>query len=181
MAEPGWLLLAAKIAIAVIVVVVASRATERAGPLLGAMIATLPVSTGPVYVFLAMDHGAAFVSESALMSLAGTSGIVAFVAAHALAAQRFTTLASLALATLAWFAVALALQARVWSFFEAGLLYAATFILAIFGLRRFAAVLHLAAARLNAAAALLIALAVAVGWNVAIPMVLLSRTRGRRR
>lgn len=102
------MLLAAKIAIAVLIVLVASRATERAGPRLGAMIATLPISTGPVYVFLAMDHGAAFVSESARMSLAGTTAIVAFVAAHALAAQRFATAASLALATLAWFAVALA-------------------------------------------------------------------------
>lgn len=262
MAKPDWLLLAAKIAVAVTIVAAASRATERAGPFVGSMIATLPVSTGPVYVFLAMDHGATFVSESARMSLAGTSGIVAFVAAYALAAQRFATLASLALATLAWFAVALALQAREWSFAEACLLYAGSFVLAIRGLRRFAvaieappvprarydlalrallvaavvvattfashafglaaagvlaiypvvftcsvlilqprcggrftasvmvyglkgllgfgvalAVLHLAAARMSAAAALLLALAVAVGWNAALPMVLRTKTQ----
>jgi hypothetical protein len=102
------------------------------------MIATLPVSAGPVYVFLALDHGAAFVSESARMSVAATAATAAFVGAHAVAAQRFATAASLALATLAWFAVALALQLRDWTFAEACLVYAAAFALAIRGLRRFA-------------------------------------------
>jgi hypothetical protein len=131
-------MLAAKIATAAVIVVTASRATERAGPLLGAMIATLPVSTGPVYVFLALDHGAAFISESARMSVAATTAIAAFVAAHALAAQRFATAPSLALATLAWFAVAFALQLRDWSFAEACLMFIGVFVIAIPCLRRFA-------------------------------------------
>jgi hypothetical protein len=131
-------MLAAKIVAAAIIVVAASRATARAGPLLGAMIATLPVSAGPVYVFLALDHGAAFISESARMSVAATAATAAFVAAHAVAAQHLATPASLASATLAWFAVALALQLRDWSFAEACLIYAAAFVLAIRGLRRFA-------------------------------------------
>lgn len=263
MADPvGWAL-AAKVATAAIIVVAASRATERAGPFLGAMIATLPVSAGPVYAFLAIDHGAAFVSEAARTSVASTAATVAFVAAHAFAAQRFATLASLALATLTWFAAAAALQSRDWSFLEACLLYAGTFLLAIRGLRRFAvavaappvprarfdlalrallvaavvvattfashalgpaaagllatypvvftclvvilqprcggrftasmlvnglkgllgfgvalAVLHLAAARMSAAPALLLALAVAVGWNATLT--LLARSRFKR-
>jgi hypothetical protein len=249
----NWSLLAAKVAAAVAIVVAASRATERAGPLVGAMIATLPVSTGPVYVFLAMDHGAAFVSQAARMSVAATAAIAAFIAAYAFAAQRLRTAASLAVATLAWFATALALQLRDWSFAEACLLFAGSFALAIRGLARFAvtgpapraprarydlalraglvaavvvattaashlagpaatgiiatypvvftclvlifqpacggpftasllvnglrglvgfgtalAVLHLAAARMSAAAALLVALAVAVGWNLTL-------------
>ena len=69
MTDPGGLVLAAKVAAAAIFVVTASRATERADPFLGAMIGTLPVSAGPVYVFLAMDHGAAFISESARTSV----------------------------------------------------------------------------------------------------------------
>ena len=121
--------------------VAASRATERAGPFLGAMIATLPVSTGPVYVFLAIDHGAQFVSESARMSVASTAAIVAFVAAYAYAAQRFSTPVSLALATLAWVAGALALQLR-----DCEALFAAAFALAIRGLRRFGAAGQAAAA-----------------------------------
>jgi len=214
------------------------------------MIASLPFSTGPVYVFLAMDHGALFISESARMSVAGTTGTVAFVAAHALASKRLRTPASLAIATLAWFAVAFALQLREWSFAEAFAVFAIPIALALAGLRRYGrvgdaqpmprarhdlllrgllvacvvvatnwasselgaaatgvlstypviftclvvilqprrggpftasvlvnglkglvgfglalAVLHLAAARMDAAPALLIALAVAVGWN----------------
>jgi hypothetical protein len=134
------LLLLLKIATAAAIVVAASRATERAGPFVGAMIATLPVSTGPVYAFLAMDHGAQFISDSARISVASTAAIVAFVAAHAVAAQRFATAVSLACATLAWFGMALFLQLRDWSFLEACLLYAGSFILAIRGLRRFGGV-----------------------------------------
>lgn len=131
------MLLAAKIVAAAAIVVAASRATERAGPRVGALIATLPVSTGPVYVFLAMDHGAAFISESARMSVAGTAAAVAFVAAYAFAARRFRTPASLAIATATWLCAALALQARDWSIAEACLLCAVTFAGTIRGLRRF--------------------------------------------
>jgi len=132
-----WVL-AAKVIGAAAVVIVAARATERAGPFLGAMIATLPVSTGPVYVFLAIDYGAEFIAEAAVMSVASTAAIVAFVAGHALAAQRFATAGSLASATATWFAGALLLQLRAWSFLEASLLLAASFALAMRGLRRFA-------------------------------------------
>ncbi len=47
----------------------ASMVAERSGPLIGALVATLPVSAGPVYVFLALDHDAAFIAQSALASL----------------------------------------------------------------------------------------------------------------
>ena len=130
--------LAAKVVCAVAIVISAARAAERAGPFFGAMVATLPVSTGPIYVFLAIDHGAAFIAEAAVMSIASTAGTVAFVAAHALAARRFSTPGSLGIATLVWFGVALALQLRTWSFAEACLLLAGSFALAMRGLRRFA-------------------------------------------
>lgn len=129
--------LAAKVAAAVVIVVTASRATERAGPFLGSMIATLPVSTGPVYAFLAMDHDAQFISASALMGLAGVSATVAFIAAHAVVAQRFSTPVSLLAATACWFIVALALQLRTWGRVEACVLFAVCFALAIRVLRRF--------------------------------------------
>jgi hypothetical protein len=122
---------------AVIIVVSASRATERLGPFLGAMIATLPVSTGPVYVFLAMDHDAAFISDAARMSVAGTTATVAFMTAHAIVAQRHATPLSWLAGTVAWFTVALLLQLREWSFLEACVLFAGAFALAIRGLRRY--------------------------------------------
>ena len=127
--------LAAKIAGAVTIVITAARAAERAGPFLGAMVATLPVSTGPIYVFLAIDHGAAFIAQAAVMSVASTAAIVAFVAGHALAAQRFGTAGSLAIATLSWVCAALLLQWRAWSFAEACMLLAGSFALALRGLK----------------------------------------------
>ena len=50
-------------------VVSASVITERSGPVIGALVATLPISAGPSYVFLALDHDAAFIAEGALASL----------------------------------------------------------------------------------------------------------------
>ena len=138
MQELNLLALAAKVVVAVVIVISAARAAERAGPFLGAMVATLPVSTGPIYVFLAIDHGAAFIAQAAVMSVASTAATVAFIAAHALAARRLSTPGSLAIATLVWFGVALLLQLREWSFAEACLLLAASFFLAMRGLKRFA-------------------------------------------
>ena len=39
----------------------------------GALVATLPISAGPSYVFLALDHDAAFIAEGALASCRSTS------------------------------------------------------------------------------------------------------------
>ncbi len=44
----------------------ATVTAERAGPLIGGLVATLPISAGPIYIFLAIDHGAHFVGISAL-------------------------------------------------------------------------------------------------------------------
>ncbi len=50
--------LLAKMATSAGVVVIASLVVERSGPLLGALVATLPISMGPAYLFLGMEHGA---------------------------------------------------------------------------------------------------------------------------
>lgn len=52
----GVLLLPLKMALAASVVVGCSLLAERAGPLIAALIATLPISLGPVLVFIALDH-----------------------------------------------------------------------------------------------------------------------------
>jgi hypothetical protein len=118
-------------------VVSASRATERLGPFLGSMIATLPVSTGPIYVFLAIDHGSQFISDSARMGVVAVTATVGFVAVHAFVAQRHATLVSWLCATLAWFGCAFLLQLREWTFVEGCAVFAACFAIAIVSLRRF--------------------------------------------
>ena len=52
-----------------LVVVLASVIAEAAGPVLGALAASLPVSAGPTYVFLALTHDTSFVSASAVGQL----------------------------------------------------------------------------------------------------------------
>ena len=126
-----------KIACAIVIVVSASRATERLGPFLGSMIATLPVSTGPIYVFLAIDHGPQFISDSARMGVIATTATVAFVGVHALVAQKQATFLSWLAATCSWFVVAWLLQQREWTFVEACAVFFASFGLAIRALRRF--------------------------------------------
>ena len=70
------------------VVVVATLAAERAGPLVAGLVATLPLGAGPVYVFLALDHGAAFIAQSAVNSLAINMNNVIFALTYALLAQK---------------------------------------------------------------------------------------------
>jgi hypothetical protein len=100
--DPTLSFLLLKMAITAAIVVTASLIAERTGPLLAAMVATLPVSAGPVYVFLALDHDAAFIAEAALGSMGSNMATTAFSLAYVLAAQRFSTSLSLALAFCAW-------------------------------------------------------------------------------
>src|SRR5690606_12595343 len=66
---PFWFSLAIKMAVTASFVVAASFIAQRSGPLIGAMVATLPISAGPVYVFLALDYDAAFIAQSAVASI----------------------------------------------------------------------------------------------------------------
>lgn len=109
--DPTLSFLLLKMAITAAIVVTASLIAERTGPLLAAMVATLPVSAGPVYVFLALDHDAAFIAEAALGSMGSNMATTAFSLAYVLAAQRFSTSLSLALAFCAWAPVLLFFKA----------------------------------------------------------------------
>ena len=100
--DPTLSFLLLKMAITAAIVVTASLIAERTGPLLAAMVATLPVSAGPVYVFLALDHDAAFIAEAALGSMGSNMATTAFSLAYVMAAQRLSTWLSLALAFCAW-------------------------------------------------------------------------------
>lgn len=107
------LALALKLSVTALVVVVACRMVERSGPLIGAMIATLPVSAGPAYAFLAMEHGPAFIAQSALASLTALAGTNIFVTLYAWRARRGArhgALAAVALALAGWLAVAVLLS-----------------------------------------------------------------------
>ncbi len=66
------------------------------------MVATLPVSAGPVYAFLAMEHGDAFIGAAALGSMGSNMATTVFSLAYVLAAQRLGALGAVASAFAAW-------------------------------------------------------------------------------
>lgn len=109
------LVLILRMAITAGFVLAATVTAERAGPLVGGLVATLPLGGGPVYVFLAMDHDSAFIAASAVNSLAINAVNVTFALIYARLAQMRSLGVSLSLALLAWFVLALAVYAIAWT------------------------------------------------------------------
>ena len=121
------LTLAAKLAVTAAFVVGAARSAERAGPLIGAMVATLPIAAGPAYIFLALDHDAGFIAASALASLAANAANMVFCTVHAAVAQSRGMVVSLAAAVGVWIVLALAARTVGWTLPEAVLLNVVVF------------------------------------------------------
>ena len=112
---PFALTLIVKMAITAGFVLAATMTAERAGPLVGGLVATLPIGAGPVYVFLALDHDAHFIAQSAVASLAINAVNVIFALVYALLAQRRSLIVSLPGAFLVWLVLALIVHAMPWS------------------------------------------------------------------
>lgn len=139
--DPFFLvLLLTKMAIAASFVVAASVITERAGPTVGALVSSLPVSAGPAYAFIALDHDAAFVAESALASLALNAATCAYALAYAALAQRRSLSVSLLVALLLWLVAAYGVTRWPWSVGSAVLLNALAFAVCLPLARRFTSV-----------------------------------------
>jgi hypothetical protein len=109
--DPAFTFLLVKMLVTATIVVGASMIAERTGPLLAAMVATLPVSAGPVYFFLAMEHDDVFIGEAALGSIDAGFATLAFSVAYVLAAQRLETASSLLVAFGTWALVLLMFKA----------------------------------------------------------------------
>ena len=109
------LLLALRMAIAAAFVVTASIIAERSGPVIGALIATLPVSAGPSYVFLALDHDATFIAESALASFPINAVTMFFCLTYVVLAQRQSAVVSVGGAIAVWIALGVLARLVTWS------------------------------------------------------------------
>jgi hypothetical protein len=117
-----WLALATKMAIAAAFVVCATAAAERFGSLVGAMVATLPISAGPAYVFVALDHDAAFIAASAVGSLVANAATIVFCMVYTVVAQSRGLATSLAAALGTWIALAILSRSVAWDLAGAVLL-----------------------------------------------------------
>jgi hypothetical protein len=126
-----WLALLIKMMITAALVVTASVAAERSGPLIGAMVATLPISAAPTYAFLALDHDSTFIAASALASLTCNAANALFCAIYTVLAQRSGLALSLSAALGSWILLAFGLRLVEWTLMGAILFNIVVFIGAI--------------------------------------------------
>ena len=109
------LTLALRMAVTAAFVVTASIITERSGPVIGALVATLPISAGPAYVFLSLDHDAAFIADGALASLPINAATIFLGMTYVIVAQRHSAVVSFFAAVTVWLALAVLVKMTQWS------------------------------------------------------------------
>jgi hypothetical protein len=108
-------MLALRMAVAAAFVVTASFIAERSGPVIGALVATLPISAGPSYVFLALDHDAAFIAQGALASLPINAATIFLGLTYVVLAQRCNAAVSAGGAVTVWITLAALARLVPWS------------------------------------------------------------------
>jgi hypothetical protein len=111
-----WLSLVLKMAVTAGFVIAAAMVAERAGAAIGAIVATLPIAAGPAYVFVGLDHDSAFISASAIGSIAAHGATAVFSLVFIMLAQRSAMVVSVTGAVAAWFVVAFLLRSVPWTF-----------------------------------------------------------------
>jgi len=109
------LTLIVKMAVTAGFLLAATVTAERAGPLIGGLVATLPISAGPVYIFLALDHDAHFIAQSALGSLVTNAFNAIFALTYALLAQKRPLSVGLSGAFAVWLALSWASGSVAWT------------------------------------------------------------------
>jgi hypothetical protein len=131
------LTLALRMAVAAAFVVTASFITERSGPVIGALVATLPLSAGPSYVFLALDHNAAFIADGTLASLPINAATIFLGLTYVVMAQRQNAAISAGGAVVVWVALAALERTVQWSLAGGLVANAIAFAVCLPLLRRF--------------------------------------------
>lgn len=112
-------LLALRMGLVALFVVMVALVAERLGPFLGAMVASLPLYTGPVYLLLALEHEPSYIAAATVASVAICGANPIFVLIYAVLARTRGVWASLAGALMGWGIYGIAVQLREWSLNEA--------------------------------------------------------------
>jgi hypothetical protein len=112
-AEPDLLLLVKLVAVPILIFIV-SVAARRWGPSVGGFIIGLPLTSGPVLVFLALEQGVGFASAAAVGTLLGVVPLASYCTAYSLISFRRGWRLTLAASTAVYF-----LAAALLSFAEA--------------------------------------------------------------
>lgn len=132
-----WLALGLKLVLTAAIVVSASVVVERCGPLIGALVVTLPVTVWPAYVFLSLDHDAAYVAATAQSGLAVNAVSAGFMLVYLVLAQRRGIVASLLAAVSCWIVLAWLVLSVNWSLAAAASLNLAAYSASLWASRRF--------------------------------------------
>ncbi|MSO65664.1 MAG: hypothetical protein EXQ85_07710 [Alphaproteobacteria bacterium] len=104
-----------KAAVAAVVVIGATSLAERSGPFWAGLVASLPISAGPAYVVIALEHPSDFIAASALASLTAHPAMVAFVLTMIFLAPRTIGPWALLGALAAWMATVVAIRTVAWT------------------------------------------------------------------
>ncbi len=123
-----------------LIVVIASVAAEAAGPFWGGLIISLPISAGPAYVMLSLQHDAGFIAASALNSFAANAASFVLLTVIALLAPRHRRPVVIGGGIAAWLLSVLAIRAMDLSLGGAALLNVVLIVLALWLTRRAARV-----------------------------------------
>jgi len=132
-----WFGVVVKIAVAAGFVIAATALAERAGPFIGALIVTLPISTGPAYIFLALDHDSEFVARAALTSLVNNVPTVFYTVVFIFLAQQWSAGVSVVAGLFVWLIFTLLLNMVGWNLFPAMALNAICVLIAYLVVPRF--------------------------------------------
>jgi hypothetical protein len=103
-------LLLLKLTLTPILICGASLAARRWGPTIGGWIVGLPLTSGPVLLFIALEHGPSFAATTSVGTLLGIDAIAAFCVGFTVGSTRGPVIA-LGTATLAYIAAGLVGQA----------------------------------------------------------------------
>ena len=100
-----------KLVLTPLLIAAATLAARRWGPTVGGWVVSLPLTSGPVSVFLSLEHGPEFAATAAAGTIVGSLSVVAFIVAYAHAA-RYAAWPLAALAGLSGFFLSVAAMAR---------------------------------------------------------------------
>lgn len=103
-------ILALKVTLTPLLIAAASLVQRRWGGLVGGLVAGLPLTSAPVSVFLAVEHGPAFAARAATSTLLGVIAMSAFCVAYAKASDRWSWGPSAATGVAACVAITLAVS-----------------------------------------------------------------------
>src|SRR5581483_3905291 len=94
---------ALKLIVTPVLILAASLASRRWGEAIGGWLVGLPLASGPVCFFLALDQGTGFAAAAGIGCLAGAAAEAGFTIAYGQVSRRFGWPAALAAASVAYF------------------------------------------------------------------------------